>query len=94
MPKIRILAKKQPMQFLITDPPRAWIDGAEVMLAWDQEAAIPVEPGSHQVILAYQYMGADRGRAEATVEAGDPGPLIRYRSPLWMWSKGHLKVAA
>lgn len=92
MTHIRIVAKKQPMQFLITEPPRAWVDGVEHALAWNQEVAIPAGPGSHQLAIAYRYMGSDCGKAEATVQA-DPNVVLSYKGPLFVWSNGKIKAS-
>ena len=42
MPQIRVLAKKQPMQFLITDPPRAGMHEKLVRKILDMAAPIVV----------------------------------------------------
>lgn len=81
------------MQFLITDPPVAFIDGIRHPLMWGYEAMFPLPPGEHEVFISYHYLGKPRGPAVLRVQAWDPPPLVRYRSPFWMWSRGYIRIA-
>jgi len=92
MSAIRILAKKGALQFLITSPPSASVDGVEQPLAWGQEVTVAAPPGPHQVTVSFRYMGKPRGAATVQVEAGDPGPLVRYKTPQVMTSAGKINL--
>lgn len=90
---IRVLAVKQPMQFLMTDPPVVFIDGVRHPLMWGYETTFPLRHGEHEISIAYHYFGKQRGLATVRAVASDPPPLVRYRSPFWMWSKGYIRLA-
>jgi hypothetical protein len=92
MPGIRVLPRKNPLQFLITNPPVAVIDGVSHQLSWGQESTISASAGEHELSLHFPYLGREVGRATVRVQAADPGPLVKYKTPFWMTSKGKVSV--
>ena len=90
MDSIRIVAEKQPLQFLITDRPVVVLDGGDPFeIPWKEEVAVPAGPGQHSVRISYPYMGKLLGEAQTSVAGGG---RVQYRSPLFMWSSGSIKT--
>ena len=92
MPEIRVLARKNPLQFLITKPPVATVDGQAHELRWGSETTISVPEGAHELEIHFPYMRREAGKASLTVHAATPGPLVLYRTPFIVTSAGKVSV--
>jgi hypothetical protein len=92
MAQIRLLPRKSVLQFLITKNPVAEVGGARHELRWGKETPIEATEGEHTLTVWFPYLGRDAGKASTTVRAGDPGPLVRYKTPFWVTAGGRLTV--
>ena len=96
MAQVRITAKRQLMQFLITKPALVEIDGQPIGEArWGQTTVFEVPAGTHQLTMAFRYMGRPRiGEATTTLQLADGQAVdVRYKTPWLVTMKGSLKVA-
>jgi hypothetical protein len=96
MSQVRITAKRQLMQFLITKPARVEVDGQPIgEVRWGQTAVFEVPAGSRQLTMSFAYLGSPR-RGEATVDvqlADGQVVDVQYKTPWLITLKGNLKVA-
>jgi len=96
MSQVRITAKRQLMQFLITKPARVELDGQPIGEArWGQTAVFEVPAGSHQLTMSFPYLGSQRrGEATAALQLADGQAVdVQYKTPWIITMKGTLKVA-
>jgi hypothetical protein len=96
MSQVRITAKRQLMQFLITKPARVEVDGQPIGEArWGQTAVFEVPAGAHQLTMSFAYLGRQRtGEASTALVLADGQAVdVRYKTPWIVTMKGSLTVA-
>lgn len=92
MAEIRVLPRKNPLQFLIFKRPVATVAGQVHELRWGAMTTISLPEGAHELQIHFPYFGREAGKASLTVQAGTPGPIVRYRTPFIVTSAGKVSV--
>jgi hypothetical protein len=92
VPHVRVLAKKSPLQFLIRKPPVMRTSGGAVTLAWGRESSIEVPAGEQDLLIYFPYLGREAGKASLRLQGGEPGPLVRYKTPFLVTQHGKVKI--
>lgn len=96
MAQVRITARRQLLQFLITKPANVEVDGHPIGQArWGQTTAYEVPAGAHQLTMSFPYLGRQRtGEATTTLQLADGQAVdVRYKTPWIITMKGSLTVA-
>ncbi|HEY8547314.1 MAG TPA: hypothetical protein VIL36_19770 [Acidimicrobiales bacterium] len=95
MAQVRITAKRQLMQFLITKPARVEVDGRPAgEVRWNQTLTFEVPAGTHTLTMSFPYLGRQRtGEASTTLQLADGQAVdVLYRTPWIVTMKGSFKV--
>ena len=96
MSQVRITARRQLMQFLITKPAVVEVDGQPIGEArWGQTAVFEVPAGARQLTIFFRYLGRQRtGEATTTLQLAEGQAVdIAYKTPWIITMKGSLEVA-
>lgn len=90
---ITVAAGHSPLAFLLTMTKFVIeVDGIEHEGPWG-ERTVSVAPGQHTVRMWFRYLGGRCGAAEVSVSAAAGATTsISYRAPVFVYSKGKVKV--
>ncbi|GJM38200.1 MAG: hypothetical protein DHS20C19_15670 [Acidimicrobiales bacterium] len=90
---LTINTKHSPLAiFLYVTKINLTIDGVAERVPWGSQTR-PLEPGSHQVDISFQYFGRAVGTSSTTLELADGSETtLSYKAPMLMTSAGKVTV--